>query len=121
MTRVLSRDGVRPTNSQKLCMRTMLRSLIGEIDFNRLCLGIEIGTLDEDALQIVVPAENCAADIKLHHSDDFAVAAEYAIGRPIRTVSVLSADQLLRFPLCNKPMLSSYNVREWDGPAALQP
>ena len=92
MTPVLSFDGVRPTKSQKLAMRTMLRSLLGEIDFNRLCLGIRVGTLDEGALQIFVPAENCAADIKLRHSDDFAVAAEYAIGRPIRTVNVLSAD-----------------------------
>ena len=89
---VLSLDGVRPTRGQKLAMRTMLSSLLGEIDFNRLCLEIEVGTLDEDALQSFVPAENCAADIKLHHSDDFAVAAEYTIGRPIRTVSVLSAD-----------------------------
>jgi hypothetical protein len=92
MTPVLLRDGVRPTKSQKLAMRTMLSSLLGEIDFNRLCLGIEVGTLDENVLQIFVPAENCAAAIKLHHSDAFAVAAEYAIGRPIRTVNVLSAD-----------------------------
>ena len=55
---VLSLDGVRPTRGQKLAMRTMLRSLLGEIDFNRLCLEIEVGTLDEDALQIFVPAEN---------------------------------------------------------------
>jgi hypothetical protein len=53
---------------------------------------MEVGTLDKDALQVFVSAENCAADIKLHHSDDFAVAAEYAIGRPIRTVKVLAAD-----------------------------
>ena len=72
-------------------MRTMLRSLLGEIDFNRRCLGIEVSTLDEGALQIFVPAENCVADI-IHHADDFAVAAEYAIGRPIRTLDVLSAD-----------------------------
>jgi hypothetical protein len=84
MTPVLLRDGVRPTKSQKLAM--------GEIDFNRLCLGIVVGTLDENVLQIFVPAENCAAYIKLHHSDDFAVAAEYAIGRPIRTVNIMSAD-----------------------------
>ena len=92
MTPVLSPDGVRPTNSQKFAIRTMLRSLLGETKFNRLCLGMEVGTLDKDALQVFVSAENCAADIKLHHSDDFAVAAEYAIGRPIRTVKVLAAD-----------------------------
>jgi len=89
MTPVL---GARPTGGQKLAMRTMLRGLLGEIDFSRLCLGIKVGTLDEDALQIFVPTESCAADIRLHHSDDFAVAAEYAIGRPIRTVNVKSAD-----------------------------
>jgi hypothetical protein len=44
-------------------MRKILRSLLGEIDFHRLCLGIEIGTLDEDVLQIFVPAGNSAADI----------------------------------------------------------
>jgi hypothetical protein len=83
---------VRPTSGQKLAMRTMLRSLLGEIDFDRLCPGIEVGTFDEDILQVFVPAENCAADIKFRHSDDFAVAAEYALGQPIRKVNVLSAD-----------------------------
>jgi hypothetical protein len=68
-------------------MRKMLRSLLGEHDFSRLCLGIEVGTLDGDALQLFIEAKNCAADIKLH-SDEFAVAAEYAIGRPIRTVNI---------------------------------
>jgi hypothetical protein len=82
----------RPTSNQKLAMRRILRSLVGEIDFHRLCLGIEVGILKEDVLQIFVPAENCAADIKLHHSDDFAVAAEYALGQPIRTVNILLAD-----------------------------
>ena len=91
MTPVLSLDGVRPTKSQKLVMRTILRSLLGEIDFNRLCLGIKVSTLDEGALQIFVPTENCAADI-IHHTDDFAVAGEHAIGRPIRTLDVSSAD-----------------------------
>lgn len=38
----------------------------------------------------LVPAENCAADIKLHQSDEIAVAAEYALGHPIRKVNVLS-------------------------------
>jgi hypothetical protein len=83
---------VRPTSGQKLAMRTMLRRLLGEIDFDRLCPGIKVGTIDEDVLQVFVPAENCAADIKFRHSDDFAVAAEYALGQPIRKVNVLSAD-----------------------------
>ena len=82
---------VRPTSGQQLAMRTMLRSLLGEIDFERLCPGIKVGTIDEDVLEVFVPAENCAAEIKFRHSDDFAVAAEYALGRPIRKVNVLSA------------------------------
>lgn len=83
---------VRPTSGQTLAMRTMLRSLLGEIDFDRLCPGIKVGTIDQDVLQIFVPAENCTADIKFRHSDDFAVAAEYALGQPIRKVNILSAD-----------------------------
>ena len=83
---------VRPTSGRKLAMRTMLRSLLGEIDFERLCPGIKVGTIDEDVLEVFVPAENRAAEIKFRHSDDFAVAAEYALGRPIRKVNVLSAD-----------------------------
>ena len=81
---------LRPTSDQQLAMSAMLRNLLGEHDFERLCVGIKVGDINEDVLQILVPAENRAADIKLYHSDDFAVAAEYAIGRPIRTVNVLS-------------------------------
>jgi hypothetical protein len=81
---------MRPTSGQKLAMRTMLRSLLGEIDFDRLCRGIKVGTIDEDVLQVFVPVESCAADIKFRHSDDFAVAAEYALGQPIRKVKVLA-------------------------------
>jgi hypothetical protein len=83
---------VRPTSGQTLAMRTLLRSLLGEIDFDRLCPGIKVGTIDEDVLQVFVPAENCAADIKFRHSDDFAVAAEYGLGQPIRKVNIFSAD-----------------------------
>ena len=92
MTPIPSPHKMRPTSGQKLAMTTMLRTLLGEVDFCRLCPGITVGTIDEDILQIFVPAENCAADIKLRHSDDFAVAAEYALGRPIRVVKVLVAD-----------------------------
>ena len=89
---VLLRDGVRPTESQKRVMRAMLRSLLGKFDFNRLCVGIKVGTVEDDVLEVLVPADNCAADIKLHHSDEIAVAAEYALGHPIRKVNVLSKD-----------------------------
>lgn len=83
---------VRPTSGQTLAMRTMLRSLLGELDFDRLCPGIKVGPIDDDVLQVFVPATNCAADIKFRHSDDFAVAAEYALGQPIRKVNILSAN-----------------------------
>jgi hypothetical protein len=92
MTPVRLGDGVRPTGRQKLAMRTMLRSLLGEIDFSKLCLGIKVGNLNENALQIFVPTETCAAYIRLHHCEDIAVAAEYAMRRPVRTVNVMSAD-----------------------------
>ena len=92
MTPIPSLDEVRPTRGQKRAMRTMLRSLLGRFDFDRLCLGMRVGTVDDDVLEVLVPAENCAADIKLHHSDEIAVAAEYALGHPIRKVNVLSKD-----------------------------
>lgn len=80
---------VRPTTGQKRALRTMLRSLLGTSDFDRLCLGMKVGTVDEDVLEVSVPAQNCAIDIELHHSDDIAVAAEYALGHPIQTVKIL--------------------------------
>jgi len=36
----------------------VLGAAILKIDFDRLCLGIKLGTFDEDVLQILVPAEN---------------------------------------------------------------
>jgi hypothetical protein len=83
---------VRPTSDEQLAMRKVLRSLLGEFDFNRLCLEIKVGNLDGDVLEIFVPAKKCAVEIKLRHSDDFAVAAEYALGQPIKMVNVLLAD-----------------------------
>jgi hypothetical protein len=92
MTPITSLHQMRPTRDQQLAMSAMLRDLLGEHDFERLCVGIKVGDISEDVLQIFVPAEKRATDIKRYYSDDFAVAAEYAIGRPIRTVNVLSAD-----------------------------
>ena len=80
-----------PTSGQELALSTMLRNLLGGIDFDRLCLGMKVSTLDGDVLQIFVPAGNFPSDM-LRHSEDFAVAAEYALGRPIRKVNVVSAD-----------------------------
>ena len=48
-----------------------------EDDAKKLCLGMKVGTVDDDVLEVLVPAVNCAADIKLHHSDEIAVAASY--------------------------------------------
>lgn len=92
MTPILSLHEARPTREQQLVMREMLRNLLGENDFDKLCIGIEVGDINGDVLQIFVPDENCAADIKLHHSDDFVVAAEYALGLPIRMLNVVPAD-----------------------------
>jgi hypothetical protein len=53
---------------------------------------MKVGTLDGDILQIFIPPGNFPSDIVLRHSEDFAVAAEYVLGRPIRKVDVLTAD-----------------------------
>lgn len=91
MTPIFSRHEVEATSGQEPTMRAMLRSLLGDFDFDRLCHGVKVGGISEDILQIFVPNEDCAAYIRLHHSDDLAVAAEYAIGLPIRMVNILAA------------------------------
>ena len=92
MTPTLSRHEVGPTRGQQLALWKMLRSLLGGVDFDRLCPGMKVGTIDDDVLQIFVPTGNFPTDIMLRHSEDFAVAAEYVLGQPIRNVNVLSAD-----------------------------
>jgi len=87
-------DEVQATRDQQLAMRVMLRNLLGKIDFDRLCPGIRVGSFDQHVLRIFVASEKCAADIRLRYSDDFAVAAEYALGRPIRTLKVAPEDLL---------------------------
>ena len=82
-----------PTSGQELALSKMLRSLLGGIDFDRFCLGMKVGAIDGDILQIFVPARNFPSEIMLRHCEDFAVAAEYVFGRPIRKVDVLSTDQ----------------------------
>ena len=82
----------RPTRGQLLAMEKMLTGLLGANEFGRLCPGMRVGAVDEDILRIFAPNQICAADIKLSHLDDFAVAAEYSFGRPIRTVNILLAD-----------------------------
>ena len=97
MTLISLLHDVRPTSGQKLAMRAMLRSLLGEMEFDRLSREVNFGTVDEGVLLIFVGAENCAAEIKLHHLDDFAVAAEFALGQPIRTVNVLVSKSVPTF------------------------
>jgi len=82
----------RPTRGQWLAMEEMLTGLLGANEFGRLCHGIKVSAVGEDVLRIFAPTEISAADIKLSHLDDFAVAAEYAFGRPIRIVNILPAD-----------------------------
>ncbi len=80
------------TSGKERALNTMLRSLLGGTDFDRLCRGTKVSTLDGDILQIFVPAGMFTADVMLRHSEDFAVAAEYVLGRPIRKVDVVAAD-----------------------------
>lgn len=80
-----------PTSGVEVALKKILRGLLGDIDFDRLCPGMKVGAVDEDVLQIFVADDHFSVDILLRHSDDFAVAGEYALGRPIRKVDVLSA------------------------------
>jgi hypothetical protein len=91
MTAALSLHGAAPTRGQQLALGKMLRNLLGGIDFDRLCPGMKVGAIDGDTLQIFIPTANFPSDIMRRHSEDFAVAAEYVLGRPIRKVDVLSA------------------------------
>jgi hypothetical protein len=92
VTPTISLDGAGPTSGRELALRKMLRGLLGTIDFDRCCPGIKVDAIDEDVLRIFVPAGTFPIDILLRHSEDFAIAAEYAFGQPIRKVDVLSAD-----------------------------
>ena len=59
MTPTDSLHDVSPTSGVEAALKAILRGLLGEIDFDRLCLGIKLGTFNEDVLQVLVPAENC--------------------------------------------------------------
>src|SRR5437667_10043863 len=92
MASIPSLRETRPTRGQWLAMEKMLTGLLGVNEFSRLCHGIRGGAVGEAVLRIFSPTDSCAADIKFSHLDDFAVAAEYAFGRPIRIVNILPAD-----------------------------
>jgi hypothetical protein len=80
----------RTTTSQMAAMKTMLNGLLGA-EFDRFFPGIRVGDVEENVLQIFAPSAESAADIRLHHLDDFAVAAEYVFMLPIRMVNILPA------------------------------
>ena len=91
MTATVSLQDAGQTSGVEAALKKMLRGLLGEVDFDRLCPGMKLGTVDQDVLQIVVPTESFSADFMLRHADDLAVAGEYALGRPLRKVDVLAA------------------------------
>ena len=51
----------------------------------------KLGNVDQDVLQIFFPVAGFSAEFVLRHADDLAVAGEYALGRPLRKVDVLTA------------------------------
>ncbi|MDB5565732.1 MAG: hypothetical protein JWP84_2298, partial [Tardiphaga sp.] len=83
---------MRPTDDQQLAIEAMLNNLLGAREYDRLCLGMKVGGMDEDVLYVFVSNESCAAEIEADHSDDFAVAAQHVLNRPVRCVNVVPLD-----------------------------
>ena len=81
----------RTARNQLVAMEVMLKSLLGACDFEKLCLGIKVGGVEENVLQVFAPTTESATDIKLNHLEEFAVAAEYGFMLPIRIVNVMPA------------------------------
>jgi hypothetical protein len=79
----------RTTRKQQVAMKAMLKGLLGTVEFEKLWLGINVGDVEDNVLQIFAPTTESATDIKLHHLEEFAVAAEYGFMLPIRMVDVL--------------------------------
>ena len=79
----------RATHKQRVAMKAMLRGLLGTHEFEKLCLGMKVGSVEDNILQIIVPTTESATDIRLHHLEDFAVAAEYGFLLPVRMVNVV--------------------------------
>lgn len=80
---------MRMTQDQRLAMEVMLTNLLGARDYDRLCLGMKVEKMEDDILYVVIPNRLCATEIRSDHSDDFAVAAEHALDRPVRCVCFL--------------------------------
>jgi hypothetical protein len=83
---------MRPTPDQELALEAMLNGFLGAAVYDRLCLGMTMGSIDEGVLTIFVSSENCAADIEHNYSDEFAIAAEQVFRLPIRSVNILPRD-----------------------------
>jgi hypothetical protein len=83
---------MRPTGNQQFAIRTILNTLIGPREFDRLCLGMQVECVEDGILYVLVSNEDCAAEIETHHSDDLAAAAEQVFSQPIRMVNVLPMD-----------------------------
>jgi hypothetical protein len=83
---------MRPTPDQQLALEAMLNGFLGAAVYDRLCLGMTVGSIDEGILNIFVSTENCAADIEHNYSDEFAIAAEHVFRLPIRSVNILPRD-----------------------------
>ena len=77
----------RTTCKQRVAMKAILRGLLGTDEFEKLCLGLKVGDVEDNVLQIFAPTTESATDIKLH-LEEFAVAAEYGFMLPIRMVNV---------------------------------
>ncbi len=82
---------VRINLNQQLAVQATLDALMGRQQFERLCTGMRVH-IDNDILYVFVSNESCAAEINASFSDDLAVAAEQALGKPVRTVRVLPMD-----------------------------
>jgi hypothetical protein len=83
---------MRPTGNQQFAIRTILNTLIGPGEFNRLCLGMQVECVEDGILYVFVSNEDCAAEIETKHCDDLAAAAEQVFSQPIRIVNVLPTD-----------------------------
>jgi hypothetical protein len=83
----------RTKRKPQVAMKAILEGLLGADEFEKLCLGLRVGDVEDNVLQIFAPIPESAADIKLH-LEEFAVAAEYGFMLPVRMVKVMPASEL---------------------------
>jgi hypothetical protein len=84
----------RTKREPQAAMKAMLKGLLGADEFEKLCVGLRVGDVEDNVLQIFAPTPESAADIKLY-LEEFAVAAEYGFMLPVRMVNVMPADEVL--------------------------